>query len=165
MEQATPFIISLTLKAPRQLVWDAFTKPEHLMHWFAPKGFAMPKCEINLRIGGTFHYCQMSPDGQPMWGKWIFTEITEPERLQVISSFSDEAGGITRHPLATSWPLQTLSTTTLTDLGDATIFTIEWVPFEATGDEIATFNSSFDGMNDGWNGTFEVFEAYLANIQ
>ena len=55
------------------------------------------------------HYGMRTPDGNEMWGKWIYREIVKPERLVVVASFSDAQRGITRHPLSPEWPLETPS--------------------------------------------------------
>ncbi len=96
--------------APLELVFNAWTERKRLMQWWQPKGFTMHTCNIDLSPGGVFHYGMRAPDGSVMWGKWVFREIVRPERLVFVASFSDEAGGVTRHPWAPDWPLKTLST-------------------------------------------------------
>ena len=59
-----------------------------------------------------FHYGMRGPDGSEMWGKFVYREIAPPERLVFIVSFSDENGGMTRHPMAPTWPLEMLNTLT-----------------------------------------------------
>src|SRR3974390_983543 len=94
------FLIRREFDAPRELVWDAWTDPNHLMQWFAPKGFKMIGCKMDLRPGGEFQYGQQGPGGLTMWGKWTFREVVRPQRLVLVQSFSDEQGGVTRHPLS-----------------------------------------------------------------
>jgi uncharacterized protein YndB with AHSA1/START domain len=104
-----------------------------------------------------------APDGTPMWGKFVFREIVAPERMVFISSFSDEAGGTTRHPGHVSWPLQMLSTFTFEELPDGkTRFTIRWQAYNATADEQKTFDAGHDSMRMGWGGTLDQLAAYLA---
>lgn len=110
-----PFVITRTFDAPRELVWKAWTERDRMMQWFGPKGFTMSTAKLDLRPGGIFHYCLRSPDGHEMWGKFVYREIVAPERIVLVNSFSDEKGGITRHPMSASWPLEMLSTTTLTE--------------------------------------------------
>jgi uncharacterized protein YndB with AHSA1/START domain len=100
-----------------------------------------------------------------MWGKFTYREIVAPERLVLVSSFSDEDGGITRHPMSPTWPLEMLSTTTLAERGDKTILTIEWSPLEPTEQERQTFDRAHENMNAGWSGTFEQLAQYLAKAQ
>lgn len=155
------FVISRVLNASRDKVWKAWAEREELMKWFGPKGVSIPVANLELRSGGVFHYCMHTPDGHDMWGKWTFREIVAPEKLVLISSFSDAQGGITRHPLAADWPLETLSTTTFEAQGDKTLLTIRWSPWNATDVEIKKFNESHASMQQGWGGTFEQLAAYL----
>jgi uncharacterized protein YndB with AHSA1/START domain len=160
-----PFVLIRTLDAPRDLVWKAWTEADHLKKWFGPKGRAIVSAKVDLRPGGLFHYAMKTPDGKMMWGKFIYREIKPPEKLVVIVAFSDEKAGITRHPMSPSWPLQTLSTTTFAAKGDKTEMTLVWEPYEATEDERKTFDGARDGMNQGWAGTMEQLEAYLAKLK
>ena len=83
-----------------------------------------------------------------------------------ISSFSDEAGGVTRHPMAPTWPLELLSTFTFEEQPDGkTKVTIRWRPHNATDDERKTFDAGYDSMRQGWGGTLEQLEAYLAKAR
>ena len=161
--QAGDFVITRTVNAPRELVWKAYTEREHLMRWFGPKGFTMPSCTLDLRPGGFFHYCMRTPDGVDMWGKWIFREIVKPEKIVNLVSFSDAQGGVTRHPMSPTWPLETLATTTFTEHEGKTTIAVRWAAFNATEEEQKTFNDSHEGMRMGWSGTFEQLEAFLAN--
>src|SRR5262249_52172295 len=104
--ESREFVITRRFNAPRRLVWDAFTKVEHLRNWWGPKGFSVVKASLDLKPGGVFHYGLRAPNGAEMWGKWVFREIVAPERLVIVASFSDAAGGLTRHPMAPDWPLQ-----------------------------------------------------------
>ncbi len=157
------FVISRTFDAPRDLVWKAFTDPEHMKQWWGPKGFTVIQSKMDLRPGGTYHYGMRAPDGSAMWGKFVYREITAPERMVFINSFSDEAGGITRHPMAPTWPLEMLSTFTFEEVsGGKTKLTIRWSPHNATEEERKTFDAGRDGMQQGWGGTLEQLEKYLA---
>jgi uncharacterized protein YndB with AHSA1/START domain len=105
--KSTEFVISRVLDAPRDLVWKCFTDPKHMRQWWGPERFTVVASKMALRVGGTYHYGLQAPNGAPMWGKFVFREIVPPERLDFISSFSDEEGGTTRHPGHKSWPLET----------------------------------------------------------
>jgi uncharacterized protein YndB with AHSA1/START domain len=160
------FVISRVFDAPRDLVWKAFTEPEHMRQWWGPKGFKVIASKMDLRVGGTYHYGLESPDGKPMWGKFVYREITPPERLVFISSFSDENAGVTRHPMAPNWPLEMLSTFTFEEQpGGKTKFTVRWTPYNATEEETKVFEAGLDGMTQGWSGTMEQLAAYLATAK
>jgi uncharacterized protein YndB with AHSA1/START domain len=161
--QSKDFVISRVFDAPRDLVWKAFTEPERMRQWWGPKGFKVIVSKMDLRPGGTYHYGLESPDGKAMWGKFVYREITPPQRMVFINSFSDEAGGVTRHPMAPTWPLEMLSTFTFEELpGGETKFTVRWAAYNASEEEQKTFDTSHDGMNQGWSGTMEQLTAYLA---
>ncbi len=159
------FTVTRTFDAPRDLVWRVWTEREHLMRWFGPKGFTTVVAALEARPGGMFHYAMRTPDGHEMWGKWIFKELFRPEKMVVIVSFSDAKAGITRHPMSPHWPLETISTTTLTERDGKTTVTLNWAPYNATDAERQIFDSSHESMKQGWGGTMEQLTAYLAEIQ
>jgi uncharacterized protein YndB with AHSA1/START domain len=157
-----PFVISRALGAPRDKVWQAWTDVGRLKQWWGPKGFTVTHCKVDLRPGGLMHYCLRSPDGDDMWGRFVYREIVKPERLVWVNSFSDEKGGITRHPMAPGWPREMLTTVTFAEQGRGTLVTVEWTPINATEEERRVFEEGRGSMMQGWTGTFEQFEQYLA---
>jgi PhnB protein len=157
-----PFVISRTFDAPRDKVWKAWTDRDQLRQWFGPKGMKMTTAKLDFRQGGSFLYC-LQNDGSPaMWGKFVYRVIEAPHRIVLVNSFSDEKGGVTRYPFAPTWPMEMLSTTTLAEEGGKTKLTIEWSPLNPTDEERKTFETSRDGMKQGWTGTFDQLDAYLA---
>jgi uncharacterized protein YndB with AHSA1/START domain len=159
------FTIIRTFDAPRDLVWAAWTDAKHLREWFGPKGFKIIACDMDLRPGGEFHYGMESADGFVMWGKWTFKEIVRPELLVVVTSFSDKDRGITRHPGAATWPLETLSRTTFVEKDGKTTLTVHLSAINANEIENSTFDGAHDGMKMGFTGTFEQLDAWLAKTQ
>ncbi len=158
-----PFVISRTFNAPREIVFDAFAKPEEMKKWWGPKGFIVTASKMDFRVGGIYHYGMRGPDGTPMWGRFVYREIVRPERIVFVSSFSDENGGVTRHPMALDWPLQMITTFTFEELGGGkTRFTTTSMALDATEAERATFDKNHDSMKQGWTGTLDQLEAYLA---
>lgn len=157
-----PFVIKRTFKVPRGWVWKAWTEPEGFAQWFGPKGCTVTDVKMELRPGGICHCCVRPPDGREMWGKFIYREIAEPDRLVYSQHFSDRAGGITRHPLSPTWPLQMLATVAFVEQNGGTDLTVQWAPLNPTADEQKTFDSAHDGMNQGWGGSFEQLAEYLA---
>lgn len=161
-----PFVISRVFDAPRELVFKAFTEPEHMKHWWGPKGFKVIASEMDLRPGGMYHYGLQAPDGSTMWGRFIYREIAAPELIVLINSFSDAKGGITRHPMNSSWPSEMLSRFSFEEAGDGkTKLTISWAPINESDEERETFDKGRPSMTQGWSGTFEQLEAYLAAVQ
>jgi len=162
MKKIEPFVISRVLEAPRERVWAVWTEVEHLKKWWGPKGFAVTYCKVDLRPGGIMHYCLRMPNGNEMWGKFVYREIARPERLVWINSFSDKDGGTTVHPMSPNWPRAMLTTVTFEAQGARTKVTVEWLPVEASSElERKTFEDGRESMNMGWNGTFEQLTNYL----
>jgi uncharacterized protein YndB with AHSA1/START domain len=157
------FVISRVFDAPRDLVWKCFTDPERMKQWWGPKGFTVIASNMDLRVGGTYHYGMKAPNGGAMWGIFKYREIVPQEKLVFVNSFSDEQGGITRHPGHDKWPLTMLSTFTFEDApGGQTKFTVRWQTLDATEEEQKTFDAMHDSMTQGWGGTMDKLEAYLA---
>ncbi|HLL26845.1 MAG TPA: SRPBCC domain-containing protein [Xanthobacteraceae bacterium] len=162
VENATKeFVITRTFNAPRELVFKAFTEPERMKEWWGPKGFTVIASKMDLRPGGTYHYGMRAPDGKTMWGKFVYREIVRPERIVLVNSFSDEAGGLTRHPMSPTWPLEMLSTFLFADKNGRTELTIKWLPLNADEKERATFDGARDSMKQGWSGTLDQLDAFL----
>lgn len=158
------FVIEREFPVQRDTMFALWTDCAHLQHWFGPKGFPMTHCDNDLRVGGKLHYCLKTPEGEEMWGRWIYREIAPPERLEVIASFSDAQGGITRHPWSADWPLQTKSVTSFAEHNGGTLVTVRWSVWEATAAEAKAFNDGADSMQQGWGGTFEQLEDYVKTL-
>lgn len=157
------FVITRVFDAPRELVWQAFTDAKRLREWWGPKGVKVVHSKMDLKPGGSYHYAFETPDGSTIWGKFQFREIVPRERLVFISSFSDEDGGLTRHPMAPSWPMLLHSTFTFEDEpGGKTKVTIRWQAYQASPEEQSTFDAGHDSMRQGWGGSLEVLTDYLA---
>src|SRR5215211_3231804 len=88
------FVITRIFNAPREMVFDAFTDQDAMKQWWGPKGFTMTVSKLDFRVGGTYHYCMLAPNGAPMWGRFVYREIVRPERIVFVNSFSDEHGGV-----------------------------------------------------------------------
>lgn len=159
-----PFVISREFAAPRDLVWRAWTEAEHFGRWFGPKGMKINLARFDPRPGGMTHYSMETPDGKVIWGRAVYREVVPPAKLVWLNSFSDEAGGITRHPLTNDpWPLQMLTTITFAAHAGKTTVTVHWVPFDSTDAERDTFERGRESMHMGWTGTLDRLTAHLAN--
>src|SRR5581483_235047 len=137
-------------------------EPARLMQWWGPKGFTMKAAQVDFRPGGTFLYGMTGPGmAGEIWGKFVYREIDAPRRLTFVSSFTDEKGNITRHPMAPTWPLETLSTLTFVARGDKTVIIGQAKPVNATAEEEATFGQMEDQVKAGFAATMDQLEEYL----
>ena len=74
--------------APRQTVFDAFTKPELVRQWLlGPPGWSMPVCEIDLRVGGTYRYVWRKAGAPDMGMGGVYREVVAPERIVASEKF------------------------------------------------------------------------------
>ncbi|NJD22337.1 MAG: SRPBCC domain-containing protein [Melioribacter sp.] len=148
-------IITRIFNAPRKLVWKAWTEPEHLMRWWGPKNFTCPVCKIDFRIGGKYHSCMKSAEGQEYWSTGTYKEIIPLERIVCTDSFADEKGNAVPASYygmpGDDWPMELTVTITFEDLGNKTKMTLTHVGIpagqmkEMTG---ASWNESFDKLAD-----------------
>ena len=77
----TSFTTRRIVDAPRALVFDAFTKCEHLKNWMGPKSLTMVSCETDLRAGGRYRFVFRAPDGSEVGFSGEFKEVARPERV------------------------------------------------------------------------------------
>lgn len=84
--------ITRVFDAPAELVWKAWTEPERFMRWWGPKIFTSPRCEIDLRVGGTFLWVMRWPDGRDNISVGEYREVVPFERLAYVMNFADEDG-------------------------------------------------------------------------
>jgi uncharacterized protein YndB with AHSA1/START domain len=103
--------------APRQLVFEAMTKPEHVKQWWGRlgEGYSVPVCEIDLRPGGAWRFVNRHPRGEAVFygeyreiappGRLVFTEIYEPypDGVSVVTAEFTEESGQTRMVVTVSY--------------------------------------------------------------
>jgi uncharacterized protein YndB with AHSA1/START domain len=118
VESDRVLVLERIFMAPRDLVFSMFKNPEHLKHFWGPRGWELPVCKMDFRPGGTWHYCMKCVDknhgqyfGMEAWGKAVYQEINEPDKIVYTDFFSD-AQGTTNESLPS-----TFVTMTFVDLG------------------------------------------------
>jgi uncharacterized protein YndB with AHSA1/START domain len=147
-------VITRAFKAPRQMVFEAWTHPEQLRLWWGPDRWDLPFCEIDLRPGGTWFYEMRGPDGMESWGKATYQEIIEAERLAYIDTFVSKDG--VRLQGAPELHVEI----TFEDDADGTLVTMT-TTFDTTDarDQVLAM-----GAMQGWNQTLNRLAAHLAAI-
>jgi uncharacterized protein YndB with AHSA1/START domain len=132
--------------APRHLVWQAWTKPEHVSKWLlGPEGWTMPICEIDLRPGGRWRYVYRKASGTEMTLTGSVREVVPPERLVTTESWGPE------------WP-ETVNTLVLTEADGRTTITLTIAYPSKEAREAALGTGAMEGMNR----SFERLEDLLA---
>ena len=97
----TEITLTRLFDAPRELVWEAMTKPEHVRRWWGclDERYSVPVCEIDLRVGGTWRFVGRGPEGDfpAFFGEYL--EIDRPGRLvytEIFEPFPDAASVVTQ---------------------------------------------------------------------
>lgn len=162
---AGELVINRIFAAPRDLVYKAWTEPERLARWWGPAGCDLRVARLDLRPGGVFLYAMEMPNTPPIWGKFTYREIVPPERLVFTNAFADEQGNSTRNPWMPVWPLEILNTLTLEEQDGNTSLTLRGGPLDATDEELRNFQTQRSGMQEGFGGTFDKLDAYLASAR
>jgi uncharacterized protein YndB with AHSA1/START domain len=85
-------VITRAFNAPRRLVFDAWTMPEHVRHWYGPRHLTLTVCEIDLRPGGAWRYVVQAPDGSEYGFSGEYREIAPPERPVYTEGFEAMPG-------------------------------------------------------------------------
>jgi uncharacterized protein YndB with AHSA1/START domain len=80
------------LNAPRELVWEVWTKPEHIAKWWGPNGFTNTIHEMEVKVGGVFRLTMHGPDGVDYPNKIVFTKVIKPERLEYTHGDDENPG-------------------------------------------------------------------------
>ena len=141
-------VMTRVVDAPRSLVFEAFTNPEHPPQWvLGPEGWTMPVCEIDLRPGGEWHFVWRQPDGTEMDMRGVYREITPPGRLVNTESWGGD------------WP-ETLNTVVFSeDAGKTTITTTILYPSKDARDAALE-----TGMKEGADQSYGRLDEYLRTI-
>jgi uncharacterized protein YndB with AHSA1/START domain len=146
------FVMMRLVDAPRALVFETWTEREHLMEWWGLKTWRATYCTVDLRLGGIWHYCFRSPEGQESWGKATYQEITPPARLVYADAFSDAEGRVI--------PPRTLVTVTFADQDSKTLVTMR-IRFETAADRDTAAGM---GLAEGLAETLDCLEEHLAAL-
>lgn len=160
------FEITRTYQATKRQLFEAWTKAEHLKSWWVPRGFNIYISKLEAQEGGMFHYHLITEDEiYQMWGRFIFSEIIEPERISFINSFSDNYGNIARAPFSETWPLEINNELIFTEENGETRLTLRVTPVNAPESDLKTFEENFESLTHGFTGTFDRLEEYLIRLK
>ena len=102
-------VLRRVFHAPRQLVYDAFNKPEILTKWFGPGGWSLVSCDVDTRVGGGFRFVLRGPEGRELGMRGVYRELSPPAR----SVHSESFDGFPGESIVTSVLTEVDGTTTL----------------------------------------------------
>jgi uncharacterized protein YndB with AHSA1/START domain len=145
MADERDLVIMRVFDAPRSLVFEAWTQPEHLARWWGPQGFVNVAWEIDVRPGGAWFRRMQAPDGTLFTKRGVYREVVPPERL-VFTYVNEAADGTPGR--------ETLVTVTFEEQGARTRLTLLHTGFESA--------ESRDAHQGGWTSCMGRFADYLA---
>ncbi len=147
-QEALSLSLTRTFDAPRELVWEAWTRPEHALHWWGPKHHPATDIVWDARVGGRWRNCLKSIDtGESLWHGGEFREVVKPERL--VFTFAWEETGERGQ--------ETVVTVTFDEMNGKTKMVMHQVPFQSIAER--------DGHDEGWNSTFDRLAAHLRSVR
>jgi uncharacterized protein YndB with AHSA1/START domain len=158
----TTIVMTRTFDAPRRLVWEAMTKPELVRRWmFYPPGWSWATCEMNVRVGGEFHWAWNGPDGQlAMTIRGVHREVDPPSRIVHTERMEMAPGAGPCAPGDGSpEPWELLVTLELTDQGGVTAMKMTL----AFGSKQARDAALASGMEQGMEAGYTNLDALLAD--
>ena len=137
-------VITCILNAPRELVWEAWTNPKHIVNWWGPDGFTTTIEKMDFRVGGEWRYMMIGPDGTRYPNHMVYKEITPPSKL-----VSDHGDG------ERVWFEVSV---TLQETGSSTLVTLRQLfPSKQSRDEVVEKSGAIEGGKQH----FAKLEAYI----
>jgi uncharacterized protein YndB with AHSA1/START domain len=127
--------------APRELVFDLWRDPSHVVRWWGPRGYRLTHCAMDFRVGGAWRFRQSGP--RENWISGTYREIVPPSRLAF--TYINERDG---HEM--------LVTLDFEPQGRQTRMRFRQAPFMNVRER--------DGHNGGWTSTFGMLDEYIANL-
>lgn len=149
-------VLERFVDVPRHLVWEAWTKPEHLKEWYCPKPFSVSRCEIELRPGGTFHTTIQSPERQEFPYTGCYLEIIPEQRLVWTLALLPDFRPAPRHEFATFTAIITLES-----VGTGT----RYVAHVMHIDESCRIKHETMGFYEGWGTALDQLVAHVKTLQ
>lgn len=145
-EKTHTLVIERIFDAPVEKVWRAWSDAEEMKKWHGPRGFTAPAVNMDFRVGGKYHSCMRSAEGQDFWSTGIYKEIIPLKKIVCSDSFADPDGNVvpaTYYGMPEgNFPLEMQITALFEDLGGQTKLTLYHEGMPKAVDEMS---------GNGWN--------------
>lgn len=119
--------ITRHFSAPRERVFDAWSDPQQLALWYAPRRCTVSFQQLDFRPGGEFHSCIRSPEGHQCWCKGVYRTIIEPELIEFTMAVANEQGELVNPVdvgMDPDWPRETVVSVSFADHQGGTQLTL-----------------------------------------
>lgn len=162
MSDLPTYTLERLFDAPRDLVWQAWTDPKLLQHWYGP-GIETVIHEFDLRPGGAW-LNEMKWGDNSDFSKMVFQEVVEPEKLVWHHSSTDSEWNVASNMMMPDWPRLLLTTVVFVDVGDKTKVSLTQQPINASDEGLACFAEKMSGMDNGWGSGYKLIDELLAEL-
>jgi uncharacterized protein YndB with AHSA1/START domain len=142
-DEGREFTTTRTFDAPRRLVFEAWTKAEHVARWFTPRPLTTSACEVDFRPGGVFRVTMRMPDGLEHPFEGTYGEIVAPERITFHGKIHGE--------------IDVDTTVTFAEHGERTTLTVRQT-YSAVTDATR-------GAPEGWKATLDQLGEVVAGLR
>lgn len=150
-------ILERTVDVKPELVWAAWTKPEHLIRWFTPAPWKAVDCEIDLRPGGMFRTVMQSPEGQDFPGIGCYLDVVENRRLVWTSALEPS---FRPSPKSADDELFFTAVVTIEPAGEGTKYTATAIH----RNEADRKKHEEMGFQDGWGKALDQLVTYVKSL-
>lgn len=141
--------------AERPLVWDAYTKPEILDQWWAPKPWKARTKTMDFREGGFWHYAMVGPEGEEHWALANYETIEPQRRFTGLDAFADADANVNKDMPQSKWDVK------FTDKGENTL-----VEFFITYSDLAQLEATIEmGFKEGLTMAMEGLDELLPTLK
>jgi uncharacterized protein YndB with AHSA1/START domain len=140
-------LITYVFDAPQRMVFEAWTDPEQLRHWYAPDGCTIEFKTIQVKSGGSFHSCVRDPVHGYCWIKGDYHEVIVPEKLVFSMILSNEKGEEVSAEVAgkpSAWPQAIITTVIFAAKGNQTAVTLHQTVAEEEAKKTGAYQSWFN---------------------
>lgn len=141
-------IMKRTLNAPINLVWEAWSKAEHIVNWWGPKGMEVKVVEHEFEVGGKWKYTMLMPDGNEFISDGEYSEIIDLQKIVTSANFRPMTEGVILESL-------------FEEDGDKTNFIFKVI--HPTEEYCLTQEKM--GIYNGWGSAFDRLESFLAKLE
>lgn len=136
-------VVTRVLGAPRELVFSAWTRPEHFARWWGPHGSTTTVQAMDARPGGALHYCHRFPDHDEVWVGGVYGDVRPPERISFTCWFSGPEGGRVERP---GFPAQMTITVDFREHPRGTLVTARHAGLDGDQGEVQGWKEGLDRL-------------------
>lgn len=158
--EITMIYITRHFDAAPEDVWEAWTDPEHVKKWLAPKDYSANVLKMDVQEGGSYLNSMKSKEGEEVWSTGVYREVIPKEKIVSTDSFADSDGNVvpaSHYGMSGDWPMELLVTVTFTEAEGGTQFTLQHQGFP---------DHKMSAMAKvGWEESLDKLEDYLKEIQ